>query len=121
MTRQPASRRETAFRGLLVLGAAVSIAVGVFLMIGGVHGAPALTRLYAAALLALGLGYALAASQPHGARGLMVVLFIAPALSGVVLVASVARGEIPSVRGIAMAVAAFAYCLLYFRTYPRMK
>jgi hypothetical protein len=34
-------------------------------------------------------------------------------------VASVARGEIGAVRGIAMAVVAFAYCLLYFRTYPR--
>lgn len=114
-------KRERAFRALLVLGAAVSIAVGVFMMVGGVHGAPALSRLYAAALLALGLGYGLAASQPHGGRGLLAVLFVAPALSGVVLIASVARGEIPAVRGVAMAVAALAYCLLYFRTYPRMK
>jgi hypothetical protein len=111
-------KRERAFRALLVLGAAVSIAVGVWMLIGG---SEALARLYAASLLALGLGYAVAASQPHGGRGLLLVLFVAPALTGIVLVASVARGEIPAVRGAAMAVAALAYCLLYFRTYPRMK
>ena len=114
-------KREGAFRALLVLGAAVSIAVGVWMIIAGVHGAPALARLYAAVTLALGVGYAIGASQPHGGRGLLVVLFVAPALTGVVLVASVARGEIGSFRGVAMAAAAFAYCLLYFRTYPRMK
>jgi hypothetical protein len=112
------TRRETGFRALLVLGAAAFIAVGVWLMIAGPS---ATARLYAASMLALGLGYAVAAAQPHGGRGLLLVLFVAPALSGMVLVASVARGEFPGGRGIALAVAAFAYCLLYFRTYPRMK
>jgi hypothetical protein len=114
-------KRERAFRALLVLGAAAFVAIGVWMMIGNATTAPALARLYAAAMLALGLGYAVAASQPHGGRGLLLVLFVAPALSGVVLVASVARGEIGAARGIGLAVAAFAYCLLYFRAYPRMK
>jgi hypothetical protein len=112
-------KRGRTFRALLVLGAAAFVAIGVWMMIGDTHAAPALARLYAAVMVALGLGYAIAASQPHGSRGLLVVLFAAPALSGVVLVASVARGEIAAGRGIALAVAAFAYCLLYFRTYPR--
>jgi hypothetical protein len=112
-------KRDAAFRALLVVGAAVSTAVGVWMMIATAQASPALARLYASTILALGLGYAIAASQPHGGRGLLAVLFAAPALSGVVLVASVARGEIGAVRGIAMAVVAFAYCLLYFRTYPR--
>src|SRR5213593_2510141 len=102
-------KRESGFRALLGLGATVSIALGVWLIAGGLHGAPALARLYAAVLLALGLGYSLAAAQPNTGRGLLVVLFVAPALSGVVVVASVARSEIPSVRGLAIAAAAFAY------------
>jgi len=126
------SRRENAFRALLVLGAAVSIAMGVWAIVGDVHGvlakqattAPpefaALARMYGAAMLALGIGYAIAAAQPHAYRGLLVVLFIAPAVTAIVQVANLARGEIPAGRGLAFAIYDFAYCLLYFRTYPRL-
>ena len=133
--RSGKSRRETAFRGLLVLGAAVSVAIGVWAVVGAtglqsvlaksptasVPEFAALARLYGAAMLALGLGYALAAAQPHGRRGLLVVLFVAPAISGIVLIASLARGEIPAGRGLALAIYDFAYCLLFFRTYPRVE
>lgn len=126
------NRRETAFRALLVLGAAVSVAIGVWALVGNVHSvlakqsgtaAPefvALARMYGAAMLALGVGYAIAAAHPHGHRGLLVVLFAAPAITGIVQIANIARGEIPAGRGIAFAVYDFAYCLLYFRTYPRV-
>jgi hypothetical protein len=134
--KRPAkSRRESAFRALLVLGAAVSIAIGVWAIVSASgfenalikHSAgsipsefAALARMYGATMLALGLGYAIAASQPHGGRGLLVVLFVAPSITGVVLIASVARGEIAAGRGLAFAIYQFAYCLLYFRTYPRV-
>ena len=127
------SRRESAFRVLLVLGAAVSVAIGVWAIAGDVHsvlakqGSPAtpefaaLARMYGAAMLALGVGYAIAAAQPHTYRGLLVVLFVAPAVTGIVQIANLARGDIPAGRGLAFAIYDFAYCLLYFRTYPRTK
>ena len=126
-------RRETAFRALLVLGAAVSVAIGVWAIVGNVHdviakqsGATtpefaALARMYGAAMLALGVGYAIGAAQPHAHRGLLVVLFAAPAITGIVQIANIARGEIPAGRGLAFAIYDFAYCLLYFRTYPRVE
>ena len=135
MKRQATPRRETAFRALLVLGAAVSIAIGVWAIaatgsvqntLAKVSASPtpefaALSRMYGAAMLALGIGYAIAAAHPHGHRSLLVVLFAAPALTGVVQIANIARGEIPAGRGIAFAVYDIAYCLLYFRTYPRVE
>ena len=77
--------------------------------------------MYGANMVALGVGYAIAATQPHAYRGLLVVLFAAPAISAIVLVANVARSDFPAGRGLAFAIFDFAYCLLYFRTYPRMK
>ena len=129
------SRKESAFRALLVLGAAVSVAIGVWAVVGAtglqsvlaknatgsVPEFAALARLYGAAMLALGIGYGLAGAQPHGRRGLLVVLFVAPAVSGIVLIASIARSEIPAGRGLALAIYDFAYCLLFFRTYPRVE
>jgi len=127
------SRRESAFRALLFLGAAVSIAIGVWAIVGDVHGVlakdatattpefAALARMYGAAMLALGVGYAIAAAQPHTYRGLLVVLFAAPAITAIVQIANLARGDIPAGRGLAFAIYDFAYCLLYFRTYPRTK
>jgi len=121
------SRRESAFRALLVLGAAVSIAVGVWAIVGDIHGvlgtaaSPGLARMYGATMLALGIGYAIAAAQPHTYRGLLVVLFAAPAITAIVQIANLARGDIPAGRGLAFAIYDFAYCLLYFRTYPRTK
>jgi hypothetical protein len=113
----------------------VSVAIGVWAIAGtgGVQNVlairttgptpefAALARMYGAAMLALGVGYAIAAAQPHGHRGLLVVLFAAPAITGIVQIANIARGEIPAGRGIAFAVYDFAYCLLYFRTYPRVE
>ncbi len=120
-------KRERAFRVLLVLGAAVSVAVGVWAIVGDISGtlgiatSPALARMYGAVMLSLGIGYAIAATQPHTYRGLLVVLFAAPAITGVVQIANLARGDIPAGRGLAFAIYDFAYCLLYFRTYPRTK
>lgn len=126
-------RKEAAFRALLVLGAAVSVAIGVWAILGNVHSViakdstaastsefVAVARMFGAAMLALGVGYAIAALQPHAHRGLLVVLFAAPAITGIVQIANVARGEIPFGRGLAFAIYDFAYCLLYFRTYPRV-
>jgi hypothetical protein len=118
-----------------VLGAAVSIAIGVWAIAGTggvqntlakVSAAPtpefaALSRMYGATMLALSVGYAIAAAQPHGHRGLLVVLFAAPAITGIVQIANIARGEMPVGRGLAFAIYDFAYCLLYFRTYPRVE
>jgi len=121
------TRRENAFRALLVLGAAVSIAIGVWAIVGDLHSvfgtaaSPGLARLYGAAMLALGIGYAVAATQPHAYRGLLVVLFAAPAITAIVQVANLARGDVPAARGLAFAIFEFAYCLLFFRVYPRMK
>jgi hypothetical protein len=120
-------KRERAFRALLVLGAAVSVAIGVWAIAGDLHAAlgttasPGLARMYGAAMLALGVGYAIATTQPHAHRGLLVVLFVAPAITGIVQIANLARGDIPAGRGLAFAIFDFAYCLLYFRTYPRTK
>jgi len=120
-------KRERAFRALLVLGAAISVAIGVWAIVGDLHSvlgtasSPALARMYGAAMLALGVGYAIAATQPHGYRGLLVVLFVAPAITAIVQVANLARGDVPAGRGLAFAIFDFAYCLLFFRTYPRMK
>jgi len=120
---------KSPFRALLVLGAAVSIAIGVWAVVSGESvlikhvGADmaAIARMYGAVMVAIGIGYAIAAAQPHSGRGLLVVLFASPAISAVVVVASVARSEIPAGRGLAFAIYQFAYCLLYFRTYPRVR
>ena len=110
----------------------MSIAVGVWAIVGNIQGVlakhpvpsvpefAALARLYGAAMLALGVGYAIAAAQPHIYRGLLVVLFVAPAITAVVQIANLARGEVPAGRGLAFAIYDFAYCLLYFRMYPRV-
>lgn len=117
---------KSPFRALLVLGSAVSIAIGVWSVVSGEmvlvpHAGPGgIARMFGGVMLAVGLGYAIAAAQPHSGRGLLVVLFAVPAITGIVVIASVARSEIPSGRGLAFAIYQFAYCLLYFRAYPRV-
>src|SRR5688572_11328908 len=131
---QPRPKRETGFRWLLALQALISIATGIWGIVwidmletvfglqapGDAAGFDALARLYGAAMLALGLGYALAAAQPHGSRGLLAVLFMAPILTAVVIIAGVARGEISAARGVVFTIYLVAYCFLFFRTYPRL-
>lgn len=131
---QRATRQRT-FRLLLVLGAASSIAVGVWGvfwidMLERVLGLEisastpafdALGRMYGGVMLSLGLGYALAAAQPHRSRSLLVVLFAAPLAIGVVVIAGAARGEIMAGRGAGFAAFNIVYCLLFFRSYPRLE
>jgi hypothetical protein len=128
-------RTSTAsFRLLLVVGAAVSIAVGVWGVvwtrmldtvlglrtIGAEPGFDGLARLFGGVMLAVGIGYALAAAQPQRNRSLLVPLFLVPFALGVMTVAGAAREEIQTGKGIGFALYNIAYCLLYFRLYPRV-
>jgi ABC-type transport system involved in cytochrome c biogenesis permease component len=119
------------FRLLLVVGAAASIAIGVWgvvwtqmletvLGLDVAAGAAGVARLYGGVMLAVGIGYALAAAQPHRNRGLLVPLFIVPFITGLVVIAGAARQEIHGTKGLLFAAYNFAYCLLYFRLYPRV-
>lgn len=119
------------FRLLLFVGAGVSIAVGIWgviwtqmldtvLGLDVSAGAAGIARMYGAVMLAIGIGYALAAAQPHRNRGLLVPLFIVPFITGLVVIAGTARDEIHGTKGVLFAVYNFAYCLLYFRLYPRV-
>ena len=119
---------------VLVVGAAVSIAIGVWgvlwtRMLDTVLGlrtlvpAPGfqgLSRLFGGVMLAVGIGYALAAAQPQRNRSLLVPLFLVPVALGVMTIAGAARGEIQSGKAIGFAVYNFAYCLFFFRLYPRL-
>lgn len=123
---------DRGFRVLLGLGALVSVAIGVWglvwaRMLSNVLGIKAPTsslgmaRLFGAAMIALAVGYALAAAEPHRTRGLLVPLFIVPIAMGVVMVVNVASGDVDhKVRAVVFAIYNFAYSLLYFRTYPRL-
>jgi ABC-type transport system involved in cytochrome c biogenesis permease component len=122
------------FRLLLFVGAAVSIAIGVWGVvwtrmldtvlglrtIGVEPGFSGLARLFGGVMLAVGVGYALAAAQPHRNRGLLVPLFIVPVALGVMTIAGAAREEIQSGKAIGFAAYNFAYCLFFFRLYPRL-
>lgn len=129
---EPKRPAETGFRALLVLGAVVSIAIGVWGlvwvgMLEAILGfdvpkrAWGLGRVFGGVMLAVGLGYALAAAQPHRSRSLLVLLLAVPAITGVTVIAGTARGEIDAGQGIVFAVYNLAYCLLYFRMYPRIE
>ena len=124
-------RRATtgSFRLLLVLGAAVSVAVGVWgvvwtrmldVVLGLREQGPGLARLFGGVMLCVGVGYALAAAQPQRNRGLLVPLFLVPFALGVMTVAGAARDEIQTGKAVGFAVCNFAYCLFYFRLYPRL-
>jgi hypothetical protein len=126
---------DRGFRILLVLGAVVSVAIGVWglvwtgMLISSLgfdlprRALPAfsgLGRLFGAVMVAVGIAYALAAAQPHRSRSLLVPLFVVPAVTGVAAIAAAARGEIAGGRGAVFAIYNIAYCLLYFRVYPRL-
>lgn len=121
------------FRLLLAAGAVVSVLVGLWglFLSGALHialgpdvsesspGFVGVARLMGAGTLAVGVGYALAAVHPMRNRGLLVVLFLVPLLGGLALVIAAAKSEISSVRGAVFAAVDLAYCLLYFRLYPK--
>jgi hypothetical protein len=123
----------TGFRALLAVGALVSIVLGLWGLFfsGALHSALgfdvnrnaggylAMARLFGAAMLALGVGYALAAVHPQRNRGLLVVLFVLPLASSLALVIASARSEVSTPKGAVFAAVEIAYCLLYFRLYPR--
>ena len=122
---------ERGFRALLVLGAVVSVAIGVWgllwtPMLESVLGfrvpdrALGLARVFGGVMLAVGIGYALAAAQPQRNRSLLVPLFAVPAVTAVTVIAGTARGEIAGGQGVVYAIYNAAYCLLYFRMYPRV-
>jgi hypothetical protein len=123
----------TGFRVLLVLWAVVTFGVGLWGLFAagwlhavlGLEVAPSepgfvgLARIYGAAMIAFGVGYAIAAAHPLRQRGLLVVLFVAPLAAAVALIIAAAKGEIARFRGGAIAAADLAFVLLYFRLYPK--
>lgn len=122
---------NTGFRVLLVLGAVVSIAFAIFGlvwtdMLVSVLGvrvparAAGLARLYGGAMLAIGIGYGLAAAQPQRNRSLLVPLFVVPLTAAVASLAALARSELPAGRGAVFIIYNLAYCFLYFRLYPKV-
>lgn len=127
----PKKTNEQGFRALLVLGAVVSIAIGVWGLVWqgmlddvlglkiakNSHG---VARLFGAVMLAVGIGYALAAAQPQRSRSLLVQLFAVPGIMAIAVIAGTARGEIKGAQGVVFAIYNLAYCLLYFRVYPRI-
>jgi hypothetical protein len=132
-TRPPKTKRssEASFRLLLVLGAVVSVIIGIWGvvwtdMLENVLGitiasqAAATAYLYGGVMLVVGLGYGLAAAQPQRSRSLLVVLLFVPLVTAMVTIAGVTRNEISGGKGIGFAVFELAYCLMYFRLYPRV-
>lgn len=119
------------FRIVLFVGAVVSIAIAVWAlvwtgMLQTVLGldvpkrAYGVTRLFGGVMLAVGVGYALAAAQPQRSRGLLVPLFVVPLVNAFTTIAGVSRNEIQGGKGIAFAVFELGYCLFFFRMYPRV-
>jgi hypothetical protein len=130
---KPARKRnlEGGFRLVLFVGAVVSIAIAVWAlvwtgMLQTVLGfdvpkrAAGVTRLFGGVMLAVGVGYALAAAQPQRSRSLLVPLFVVPLVNAFTTIAGVSRNEIQGGKGIAFAVFNLGYCLFYFRMYPRV-
>jgi hypothetical protein len=130
---KPAQKRnpEGGFRLVLAIGAVVSIAVAVWGlvwtgMLDTVLGfdipkrAFGITRLFGGVMLAVGIGYALAAAQPQRSRSLLVPLFVVPLVSAITTIAGVAREEVQVGKGIGFAIYNLAFCLFYFRMYPRV-
>ena len=130
---KPAPKRnpEGGFRLVLFVGAVVSVAIAVWALVwtGMLHTilgfdvpkrAYGITRLFGGVMLAVGVGYALAAAQPQRSRGLLVPLFIVPLVNAFTTIAGVSRNEIQGGKGIAFAVFNLAFCLFFFRMYPRV-
>ncbi len=136
MSARPPDRRtkssEGSFRLLLMLGALISVIVGIWGVVWtemlervlGIEIAPGqagAAYLYGGVMLVVGLGYALAAAQPQRSRSLLVVLLFVPLITAMVTIAGVTRSEITGGKGIGFAVFELAYCLMYFRLYPRVE
>jgi hypothetical protein len=122
---------EGSFRLLLVVGAVVSVIIGVWgvvwtdmlenvLGIEIAAGSAGTAYLYGGVMLVVGLGYALAAAQLQRSRSLLVILLFVPLITAMTTIAGVSRDEIKG-RGIGFAVFELAYCLMYFRLYPRVE
>ena len=131
MKATPKRNPDGGFRIVLVVGAIVSIAIAVWAlvwtgMLQTVLGldvpkrAYGVTRLFGGVMLAVGVGYALAAAQPQRSRPLLVPLFVVPMVSAFTTIAGVSRNEIQGGKGIAFAVFELGYCLFFFRMYPRV-
>jgi ABC-type transport system involved in cytochrome c biogenesis permease component len=123
---------ERGLRVLLSLQAVVCAAVGIWgvfltpvltdvLGLDVPSGANGLAHLFGVMMLAFAVGYALAAAQPHRSRGFLVPLFLVPLLLAVALIVNVAQHEVAhSVRAVIFAIYNLAYCLFFFRVYPRV-
>lgn len=128
-----ADKDLTGFRVLLAAGAVISLGLALWGLFGGgfIRGTLGLTvdpdapgfiglsRLYGGVMLAVGLGYVLAAAHPMRNRGLLVVLFAQPMIGAVVFIVGTALEDFGTVNGTVLATLSMAYCLLYFRLYPR--
>ena len=131
MKRAPKRPPDGGLRLILLVGAVVSVAIAVWALVwtGMLHTvlgfdvpkrAYGVTRLLGGVMLAVGVGYALAAAQPQRSRGLLVPLFIVPLTGAFTTIAGVSRNEVQGGKGIAFAVFELGYCLLFFRMYPRV-
>jgi hypothetical protein len=125
------SSSEAGFRLILALGALVAIAIGIWglvwtEMLHNILGfevprrALGITHVFGGVMVSVGVGYALAAAQPQRSRSLLVPLFFVPLVTAGTMISGVARGDIKSGRGIGFALFELAYCLLFFRLYPRV-
>jgi hypothetical protein len=130
---KPAPKRTSdgGFRLVLILGAVVSTAIAVWAlvwtgMLESVLGldvpkrALGIIRIFGGVMLAVAVGYALAAAQPQRSRSLLVPLFVVPFVTAITTIAGVSRDEVSGGKGIAFAVFNLVYCLFYFRMYPRV-
>ena len=119
------------FKLVLLVGAIVSTAIAVWAlvwtgMLETVLGLDVpkrslgIVRVFGGVMLAVGIGYALAAAQPQRSRSLLVPLFVVPLVTAITTIAGVSRDEITGGKGIAFAVFNLGYCLFYFRMYPRV-
>ena len=124
-------RTETGFRLILVVGAVVAIAIGVWGLVWtrmlhdvlGFHVPKTglgIIHTFGGVMVSIGIGYALAAAQPQRSRSLLVPLFLVPLVTAGTMIAGVARGDIKAGRGVGFAIFELAYSLLFFRLYPRL-
>lgn len=127
--------RGQGFRLVLLAGALISIgtalpsmfAPGILQSALGLKvdpdlaGFAALARLYGGVVLAVGIGYLIAAVDPARQRGLLVVLFAVPLTDFVFAVAGVVADDLSRPKGAAFAALDLVYCLLYVRLYPRAR
>jgi hypothetical protein len=72
-------------------------------------------------MLVVAVAYALAAAQPHRNRAFLVPLFLIPLATAIAMIANIAQHNVDhSFRAGVFTAYNLAYCLLYFRVYPRV-